>query len=1078
MRKIKILFVLLIAPFLWLSVDAQTTITGRVLSADKDAPLSGASVILTGNSTGARTDADGRFSINASIGSKIVFSFIGYQSKEVTVKDGDALIIRLDPKGTELGEVVVTALGIGREKRALGYSVGEVKSDQLTKVPQENVINALTGKVAGLKISNTSNELSSDPQVIIRGIKSLSGNDAPLIVIDGLPTGTDASVLSDLSADNIASVTVLKGPSAAALYGSRAGSGVLLVTTKSGRGVKKGIGVSVNSSFSSSIPYHFVPEQQQFSSGINGVFDPTTQQQWWGPSMGTPAIQWNSNGQAVPLKPHPDNVKNFVNTGNSFINDVSFYGSNDQSSFNLSMSDTRATGLFPGAELRKDAVSLSASHNVTKTFRVSANIHLSTSGSDNFRVQSDDDYPYEDIYFVPNYIDVNDFKDYWEEKGLKQNVWDSHFNNPWFVAYESLSKFKQFRAYGNIKLDWDINKMFSLMARVGSYDQTYTTQTQHAKSELRKKLGQYAYSSSHSQELNTDILLTFKKRIGDISVNASGGGNLLFHNGLGSAISGNNLILPDLYTSSNINRSAVNYGSSFSKKRINSLYGVASVDYKNAVYLEFTGRNDWSSTLPVDNRSYFYPSVSMSLIVSDMLQLPEFISLVKLRGSWASVGKDTGPYQLMQTLAKSNWADRTTYSLPSTMANVNLKPESIVSTEGGLDLAFFNNRLGINMTYYEIEDRDQIMRVSTPSLTGFLLASVNAGIVRNKGIEIGLNATPVQSKSSTWNVGFNFTKNSSKLIQLPEGVNVVQFWSRTNQFNQTGLNGTVGDMWGNDVLRVKDGQYKNWPLLDGNGYVQRDPNLSRMGNVNNNFTLGFQSSFSFKRFTVSTSFDWRHGGEYFSESMLRLSRGGRQENWHKGPGSSTFTGILNSNSFSGDKDQLAQEIRANPGKYDGTDGLVWVGGRTKDLGGFPLSTSNIDNGAFFPGVRDDGQGGYTENFGGSDTKYFRAGLIADPGAGWWSKGTQTWLYDASFIKMREFAIAYNLPDKVAGAIKAQSLSLSLFVRNLIIWTKAKNNIDPESAYVSFDGSSYNQGWDRATMNPWTAVTGLKLNIQF
>lgn len=1078
MRKIKILYVLLICQFLLLSVNAQINVTGQVLSSDKDAPLSGASVIISGNNSGTRTDADGRFSINASVGNSVVVSFVGYKPKTVVISGNSALLIRLDPTGTELSEVVVTALGIGREKRSLGYSVGEVKGDEMTKVPQENLLNALTGKVTGLKISNTDNEVSSNPRVIIRGNKSLSGNDAPLIVIDGLPTGTDAHVLSDLSADNIASVTVLKGPSAAALYGSRAGSGVLLVTTKNGRGVRKGIGVSVNSSFSASVPYHFVPQQQQFSSGINGIFNPTTQQQWWGPAMGTPAIQWGSDGQAVPLKPHPNNVKDFVNTGTSFINDVGFYGSNDRSSFNLSVTDTRTTGLYPGAELRKNAVSLAASHNVTKTFRVSTNIHLLTSGSDNFRVQSDDDYPYEDVYFVPNYIDINDFKDYWEEKGIQQKVWDSHMNNPWFTAYESLSKFKRFRAYGNIKLDWDINSMFSLMARVGSYNQTYTTQVQHAKSEVRKKLGQYAYNSTYSQELNTDILLTFKKEVGDFSIRASGGGNLLFNNGLGSSIGGNNLILPGLYTSGNIDRSAVSYGSSFSKKRINSLYGVASADYKNVAYLEVTARNDWSSTLPVNNRSYFYPSVSASLIVSDMLRLPAFISLLKLRGSWASVGKDTGPYQLMQTLAKSNWGDRTTYSLPSTMSNVNLKPESIVSTEGGLDLALFNNRLGINMTYYQIEDRDQIMSVSTPSLTGFLRASVNAGIVRNKGIEIGLNGTPIQSKNASWNVGFNFTKNSSTLIQLPEGVTIVQFWSRTNQFNQTGLNGTVGDMWGNDVLRVKDGAYKNWPLLDGNGYVQRDPNLSKTGNVNNKFTLGFQSSFSFKRFTVSTSFDWRHGGEYFSESMLRQTRGGRQESWHKGPGSSTFTGILSSNSYGGNKDQLAQEIKAHPGKYDGTDGLVWVGGRTKDLGGFPLSTSNIDNGAFFPGVRADGQGGYVENFGGADTKYFRAGLIADPGAGWWSKGVQTWLYDASFIKMRELAIAYNLPDKVAGAIKAQSLSISLFVRNLMIWTKAKNDIDPESAFVSFDGNNYNQGWDRATMNPWTAVTGLKLNIQF
>jgi TonB-dependent SusC/RagA subfamily outer membrane receptor len=458
MRKIKILFVLLVCQFFWLTMDAQITVTGQVVSADKGQPLSDASVIVSGNSTGTTTDADGKFSINAAVGSKIVFSFIGYETREVVVKGKDHLLVRLDPKGDELGEVIVTALGISREKRALGYSVGEVKGDDMNKVPQENVVNALTGKVAGLKISNTSNDLSSSPQVVIRGIKSLSGNDAPLIVIDGLPTGNDAGVLSDLSADNIASVIVLKGPSAAALYGSRAGSGVLLVTTKNGRGLAKGIGVTFNSSYTASVPYKFVDEQQEFSSGINGLFDPTTQQQWWGPAMGTPAVQWNSNGQAVPLKPHPDNVKNFVNTGNSYINEIGISGSNERGSFNLSMSDTRATGIYPGSEVRKDAVSLSASRNISKTFRVSTNIHLLTSGSDNFRAQADDKFPYEDIYFVPNYIDVNDFRNYWAEQGVQQNVWDKHFNNPWFTAYATLDKFRQFRAYGNAKFDWVLVK--------------------------------------------------------------------------------------------------------------------------------------------------------------------------------------------------------------------------------------------------------------------------------------------------------------------------------------------------------------------------------------------------------------------------------------------------------------------------------------------------------------------------------------------------------------------------------------------------------------------------------------------
>jgi len=1056
---------------------ADTSITGKVFSAD-GLSLGRASVTVKGGNSRTVTDEAGNFKIRAAIGETLVFTFIGFQSREILIKNNDPLIVELKPRDKELSGIVVTALGIGRQKRSLGYAVGEVKSDQMAKVPQENVVNALTGKVAGLKISNPSMDINSDPQVVIRGIKSLSGNDAPLIVVDGLPTGNDAGVLSNLSADNIESVTVLKGPSAAALYGSRAGSGVLLVTTKNGASIKKGIGVTVNSSYAASIPYHFVKQQNQFANGSNGAFD-AAQTGWWGPAMGTPAIQWNSNGQAVPLKAYPDNVKNFTQTGNSFINDVSVRGANEKGNFSLSMTDTRANGTYPGVELKKDAISFSGSYNITKKVKVSTNINYLISGSDNFRSQSWDNYPFEDIYFMPNYININDVKNYWKVDGIQQNVWDDHFNNPWFTAYVNVNKFEKINPYGNIKFDWTITPQLSLMARIGTFSQTYTTQSQHGWSEVRNRQGSYNYASSNSQETNADFLLTYKKGFGDFSLNLSGGGNLMYQHGASSSIGGQNLVLPGLYTSGNVDKGFLNFGNSFYKKRINSLYGMASLDYKKVVYLDLTSRNDWSSTLPENNRSYFYPSASLSFIMSDILQLPSFVSLFKLRGGWAQVGKDTNPYQQSQTLVKSTWGTTTIYSLQTTMANNNLKPESIVSSEAGVDLSLFNNRLGFNITYYKVDDKDQIMSISTPATTGYTLASVNAGIVSNSGVEIVLHGVPVKTSALTWDVNFVYTRDRSKLKALPEGISVFQFWAAQNAYNQTKVGDNIGDVWGNDVVRVADGPYQGWPLLDGNGYVQREPVLKKIGNVINDFTVGFQTNVSYKRFTVSASFDWRQGGNYYSESMLRMTRDGRQESWYKGDGSSTFTGILSNNSFNGNKDQLAQEIKNNPARYNGANGLTWVGGRTEALGGFPLASTGLSNGAFFPGVRSDGNGGYIENFGGAGTKYFAADNIAG-GSGYWDQGVQTWMYDASFLKLRELAVAYNFSPAMANHIKAQALSLSLFMRNLILWTKAKNNIDPESAgYFKTDpGAPYELGYDRANMAPWTAVMGLKLNVQF
>ncbi|MEO7046310.1 MAG: hypothetical protein ABI091_13455, partial [Ferruginibacter sp.] len=744
---------------------------------------------------------------------------------------------------------------------------------------------------------------------------------------------------------------------------------------------------------------------------------------------------------------------------------------------------------YPGTVLQKYSVDLAANYNITKKLKVSTNVHIMNSGSDDFPQQSNDNYQYQDIYRVPNSVNLDDFKDYWAQKGIQQKVWvpGGGYNNPYFTAYENINKFNRVRAFGDMKVDYEFNSNFNLMARLNNFKDNLISQAQFAYSDKNNAQGAYSLGTYYNEETNADFLLSYKKQINDFSINASGGGNLFFRGGTNNISYGKNLTLPDLYTVSNIQRSFLNYSSNFSNKRINSLYGVASIDYKKAIYLSLTGRNDWSSTLPVDNRSYFYPSASMSVIVSDLISLPKSISFLKFRGGWAQVGKDTDPYQLTQTLGMTTWGNNTGYSLQPAMIKQDLKPEKAISTEAGFDLSLFENRLGFGFTYYKISNRDQILNINVPDMSGYTAAKTNAGIVDNSGIEIELNAEPVRTKNIKWDLNFSFTKESSTVKQLAQGIDNFEFWSDGSVYSGAGVGDKVGDVYANDVLRVPDGKYKDWPLLDGNGYVQRDPNFKKYGNVNPDFTLGFQTSVSFKRFTLSASFDWRQGGVYYSVSMMRLSRGGRQENWYKGAGSSTFTGILSDKSYDGNSAQLVQEISDNPGKYNAMNGLTWVGGRTQGLGGFPLDGRN--NGAFFPGVTNDGSGGYAENFGGAGTKFFRAGLIADPGAGYWSQGAQTWLYSASFIKMRELALSYGFPQKFVSSIKAQSLSISLFMKNLILWTEAKNGIDPETAYLSQQGDAgigqpeginrpLSQGFDRWNVSPWTATVGLKLNVQF
>lgn len=1057
------------------------TVRGKV-NDEKGGGLPGVSILIKGSRQGTSTNLDGTFKLSVPDRSAIlVFSFVGYVSQEIEVGNRSDIEIAMKVDEKALDEVVVTALGVQRNSKALGYSVGEIKSEELTRVPQENIVNSLNGRVSGVRVINTTPDLNSDPMVLIRGFTSLSGGNSPLIVIDGLPTGTDISVMSDLSADNIESVSVLKGPSAAALYGSRAGSGVLLITTKSGRKGKKGLGIRINSAYTATVPYRFMPLQQRFATGANGNFNQTSNL-WWGPEMGTSVARFGTNGEATPLQSYPDNVKNFANVGNTYVNDVTVSNNSDKMTFSLSLSDTRGTGVYPGSEVRKDAISMSGSYTIAPSLSVSAHFNYLNSGSDNFRGLSYDNYPYEDLYFTPNWLNLEDLKSYWSEENVKQSVWANGFNNPWFTVYENINTFRKVRPYGNVKLDWEIVKDLTLMTRIGGFNESYTTNNRTALSEKSLPNGGYSYISRNFQEINTDFLLNYKKEITDFSFDVSAGGNLLFQNHAFGTITGERYVLPGLYTASNIDRSAVTYSNIRSNKRINSLYGTASVGFREAVFLELSGRNDWSSTLPVSNRSYFYPSASLSVVLSDLLKLPDAVSLLKLRGGWAKVGKDTSPYQLAMTLSRSTWGDRTTYSLPSKTPTSNLLPESIVSSEIGFDLMMFKRRLGLNFTYYELENRNQITGISVSGSTGFTAANVNAGVVKNKGLEISLRTVALESKNVNWDFVFNFTKERSWLTALPEGVSNYQFWSRNNIYNQTTLGGRVGDMWGPDVVRVKEGPYKDWPILNNNGYVQQNTTNINVGNVMPDFTLGIQTNLQVKRFTFSASFDWRQGGKYYSESMKRLTRDGRQDSWYKGDGSGTFTGILSNNSFDGDNDKLANEIRNNPGKYNAMDGLVYVGGRNAELGGFEYGNS-IANGVFFPGVRVGANGEYTENFGAEGTKYFRADLIADPGAGYWSRAVQTWIYDASFLKLREFAVAYALPEQFSRYIGAGSASLSLFARNIILWTKAKNYMDPESTMMNgnsqFSASpNYLFGYDRASFYPWTMSLGVKLGIQF
>lgn len=1059
-------------------IQQEIDIEGTVVDSD-GIPLPDVGILIKGTTKGAVTDFDGNFNISVpSTSSILVISYIGMETQEVVVGSQTVINIIMTSSGMELDDVVITALGMKREKKALGYSVGEVKADQMTIVPQENALNALTAKVAGLKIYSTSGDINSETHIQIRGRTSLASNDNPLIVIDGVPAGNDAGIISDMNANSIASVSVLKGPSAAALYGSRAGSGVVIVTTKSGEG-QRGIGVSFDSSIAIADPYKFVDLQNRFTTGKGGIFNESNNQHWYGPEEGASAIQWNSNGESVPLVFYQDTADKYFETGYTYNNSLSASGNYEKGSFRVSLGDIRASGTLPGSELFKNTIDVAATYKITDKLKVSTNVLIANSHSDNFRIQNHDDYPYRDIQFIPPHVNIDDLRPIWVEgqEDVQQLTIDPGYDNAFFTALATKYKFNKERVNSNVKLDYEINDEFSIFGRVGRSSTYLQNDHEVAWSARRAREGLYEYDDSMNVETNLDLLLSYKNEFGDFGLNASVGGNSLYQRAATTYTGGKNLVVPGLFTVTNVDRGGINYRTGHFEKRVYSVYGLASVSYKNLAYLDLTARNDWSSTLPEENRSYFYPSVSFSVLFSEMFEMPDNISLLKLRGGWAEVGRDTDPYQLGQQLSSGQYGSNVTYSVQGTLPNTSLKPETTVSTEIGFDTKFFSNRLGFNLTYYQISNEDQIVNISLPGTTGYTGAQVNAGIVENKGFEIELLTTPVLTDNWRWDFNVNFTQDESTLVSLAPGISTTStFWGSTGVQSYTEVGGAIGDLYIRDVKRVPDGEYAGWPMLDSNGKTQHGEEYELYGNVMADFTMGIQTSVSYKNFMLSASIDMRQGGEYHSMSMLRYTRGGKIEDWNNGVSSSTFSGILGNNSFNGDNDALANEIENNPIYRDNN---VWVGGRTTDLGGWPHVDGNND-GSFMPGVIDNGDGTFTENFGAAGTKYIRADEVLEPGSGWWGSAGQNFVYDASFAKLRELALTYRFTSDVASKIKAQNISLALFARNIMLWTGAQNGLDPEFAFTAAGGTNEQSlGFDRwGGAGPWSATYGLKLNIQF
>lgn len=1103
-------------------VQQGIVITGRVTSGIDNTVLPGVSIVVRGTQKGTVANSSGEYSIEVPGDDAIlVFSFIGFKTEEVPVDGRRVINIALSESVEALDEVVVTALGITRREKSLGYSVGKVSGENLTRVVQENAINSLAGKITGVQISSTGGTGSS-VSMVIRGATSLSNDNQPLFVVDGVPIvntlnnisgfGNDNRVdygnaISDLNSDDIESVSVLKGPSAAALYGSRAGNGVVLITTKSGQ-KNKGIKVEFSTNNVFDMPYKYFPVQKNFATGYfsftpedfpPGYVFKVNPAEAAGAGIELDkeyfAVQWNSpldaNGVQIPteLVSHPDNVANFVQTGITSTNEISVSNNTEVMNYRIGISNMSNRGIVPNSDLFRNNLTAAASVKVRDNFTISSNLNINRSWSNNRPASNRGTNPLQWAYNVPQNTDILYMKDYWEkgQEGIQQRTpYNGLYNNPYFLAYEVNNSFNRDRVFGNLKAKWQITEEFSLMGRY-SLDQF----SEKRESKLTPSYtgepnnGSYGVQDVNSYERNADVLATYARQINQLNLSASVGGNALYKKGssvTNSSKSGAGLIVPNVFTLSNIKSGSLNYSSYWSQKAIYSVYGLVSLGWKDMVFLDLTGRNDWSSTLPEENRSYFYPSASLSLLIDQMIDLGGNVDLFKIRGGWAKVGNDTDPYQLYNTYGNAGqWGDATRLVKSGQILTPNLKPEEAVSMEAGIDLNLLGNRFRFEGTYYEVENRNQIIRnIPVASSTGSDYVNINAGLIRSKGWEFMIGGTIVKTPTWNWDISANFTRNRTRVIEIAEGIEVIKFWDDAKGGAWSYVGDEIGTIYDAEVRTVtdKNSPYYGYPILSESELEWDDIEMkntkNKIGNYNPRFIMGLQSSLSFKAFSLNMTVDWRNGGQFISQTQRYMAEDGNSQLW--------LDNLINPGGRTGK--ELRDWLVANEDKYI-KNGFHVVGGPTAEYGGFEENYSGVyvTDGVFVPGVFaiPDGEGGvtYIENLGEEGTVIVPY-VVSYP----WGFAKPS-MFDADFIKLREISLSYRVPRDIINRINAiDDIAVSVYSRNIILWTKAKAGIDPERAFQAESstggtrGTQFKQGIERYNLEPWVIPVGIKIDITF
>lgn len=976
----------------------EITISG-VVSDEAGIPLPGVSVYVKGTTVGITTNFDGEYTLKVPVSAEmLVFSFMGMTTQEIEIAGKVKIDVVLQEESVGLDEVVVTALGIKREKKALGYSVQEVDGEEIKKTKELDMVNSLSGKIAGVNITQGGGGLGGGgARIVIRGETSIAGNNTPLFVIDGIPAGSN-----DVSPDDIESVSVLKGPAAAALYGSRAAAGVVLITTKRGEDGQTLIEFNSNTSFQK--PFILPDYQNKFGQGTGGkykYFDGNNGT-WpdgsisnddyninWGPAFdGQPRPQFTGND---PWVAYPNNVKDFYDLGYILNNNIAVSGGNKNGNYRMSYTNTRQNGLIPNTGFFSHKIDLNGGWNITDKLNVSTMIKYNFYQRDNDRTI--------DPLLIPRNIDINALKDYWVPglEGIQQKKWRNSSNNYYFELYENINKYFAERFVGNTVLNYKINDFLTMMGRVG-YVSNHGNTTQNTAFSNRTgnaRFGSYAVGMDRHYELNTDFLITFEKDITEnLNLKASGGGNHLRTEVANLSSWVDQLLIPDVYNLGN-RRVYAKTGNGIGERELNSLYFFANLAWKGKIYLDVTARNDWSSTLPEENNSYFYPSFTVSGLMDKIFTLPDQISFWKLRGNIAKVGSDTGPYQLQDvyyfTTGEGGSADIVQGNVK---ANAELKPELTSAWEAGTDIRFFNNRLYFDVTYYNSITSNQILNVEVSPTTGYEFFLKNAGKIRNKGWEVMASYEPVKTTNFSWNIILNWARDRA-IVEEYDPENPEAFLSRGvtgHLFVEDRAGERRGGLYGKSFARAPNGEI----LYTKSGDTQRSEK-KYIGNYNPDWMGGLQNQIKYKNFGLSFLLDLRYGGVFYSTTNYNLNIRG-----------------LSKATLLGGEDPDGNYVER---EYILPDGMYLDGDEYRKLTRQDLIESGLSSGGLT------GQQ-YWEN-------------IMD------KEVPEAVIYDATYLKFRELRLSYDFPQTLLQNIFVKEAGVSMVVRNVAVWTKIPN-VDPET----------------------------------